>query len=281
VCPADPLEVAVAEDLGLRVGAAVDIARLCRTRAVVTQALQTLLLPQVPPEIPGLETAGLYRPAGAPHPVGGDFYDVFSTGPNEWFLVIGDVRGESEESVAVSALARDTIRAAATDDRSPTEVLRRLNAVMLGRRAPAFAGIACVRLDVQPGSVVATVACGGHPAPRVLRATGVVEALGARGSLIGIRATVALESHKTRLRSGDALILYTNQLTDAAAPAVWTPEQLHTIIAGAIGQTAEGIVEHIAATVEGPLRDNLALLAVRVEPARYPEECPHADRGNG
>jgi PAS domain-containing protein len=277
VCPADPLEVAVAEDLGLRVGAAVDIARLCRTRAVVTQALQTLLLPQVPPEIPGLETAGLYRPAGAPHPVGGDFYDVFSTGPNEWFLVIGDVRGESEESVAVSALARDTIRAAATDDRSPTEVLRRLNAVMLGRRAPAFAGIACVRLDVQPGSVVATVACGGHPAPRVLRATGVVEALGARGSLIGIRATVALESHKTRLRSGDALILYTNQLTDAAAPAVWTPEQLHTIIAGAIGQTAEGIVEHIAATVEGPLRDNLALLAVRVEP----EECPHADRGNG
>ena len=267
-CPADPLETAVAEDLGLRVGAAVDIARLCRTRAVVTQTLQTLLLPQVPPEIPGLETAGLYRPAGAPHQVGSDFYDVFSTGPNEWFLVIGDVRGESTEAAAVSALARVTIRAAATDDRSPTQVLRRLNAVMLGQRAPAFAGIACVRLDLQPGSVVATVACGGHPAPRVLRATGVVEALGARGSLIGVRAAVALESHTTRLRSGDALILYTNRLTDAAAPAVWTPEQLHTIIAGAFGQTAEGIVEHIAATVEGPVRDDLALLAVRVEPAQ-------------
>ena len=267
-CPADPLETAVAEDLGLRVGAAVDIARLCRTRAVVTQTLQALLLPQVPPEIPGLETAGLYRPAGAPHQVGSDFYDVFSTGPNEWFLVIGDVRGESAEAAAVSALARVTIRAAATDDRSPTQVLRRLNAVMLGQRAPAFAGIACVRLDLRPGSVVATVACGGHPAPRVLRATGVVEALGARGSLIGVRATVALESHTTRLRSGDALILYTNRLTDAAAPAVWTPEQLHTIIAGAFGQTAQGIVEHIAATVEGPVRDDLALLAVRVEPAR-------------
>lgn len=267
-CPADPLETAVAEDLGLRVGAAVDIARLCRTRAVVTQTLQALLLPQVPPEIPGLETAGLYRPPGAPHEVGSDFYDVFSTGPNEWFLVIGDVRGESAEAAAVSTLARVTIRAAATDDRSPTQVLRRLNAVMLGQRAPAFAGIACVRLDLQPGSVVATVACGGHPAPRVLRATGVVEVLGARGSLIGVLATVTLESHTTRLRSGDALILYTNRLTDAAAPAVWTPEQLHTIIAGAFGQTAEGIVEHIAATVEGPLRESLALLAVRVEPAR-------------
>jgi PAS domain-containing protein len=265
--PADPLETAVAEDLGLRVGAAVDIARLCRTRTVVTQTLQALLLPQVPPEIPGLETAGLYRPAGASHEVGSDFYDVFSTGPNEWFLVIGDVRGESAEAAAVSALARVTIRAAATEDRSPTQVLRRLNAVMLGQRAPAFAGIACVRLDLQPGSVVATVACGGHPAPRVLRASGVVEALAARGSLIGVLATVTLESQTTQLRSGDALILYTNRLTDAAAPDVWTPEHLHTIIAGAFGQTAEGIVEHIAATLEGPLRDNLALLAVRVEPA--------------
>ena len=47
-----------------------------------------------------------------------------------------------------------------------------------------------------------------------------------------------------------------------------TPEELHTILAAARGQDAEGIVEHLAATVEGPVRDDLAILAVRLEPTR-------------
>ena len=257
----------MAEDLGLRVGAAVDIARLCSGARWSPRRCRPCCCRRSR-QVPGLETAALYRPAGAPRQVGSDFYDVFATGPSEWFLIIGDVHSESAEAAAVSALARVTIRAAATDDHSPTQVLRRLDAVVLGQRAPALAGIACVRLDLRAGSVVATVACGGHPAPRVLRATGVVEALGARASLIGVGAAVALESHTTRLRRGDALILYTNRLTDAAAPAVWTPEQLHTIIAGAIGQSAQGIVEHVAGTIEETRAPGLsALLAVRVEPA--------------
>jgi serine phosphatase RsbU (regulator of sigma subunit)/PAS domain-containing protein len=262
-----PLETAIAEDLGLRVGAAVDLFRVYRSRAVIAQTLQASLLPAVPPEIAGLETAGLYRPAGTRSDVSGDFYDVFSTGPDTWNLVSGDVRGRGAEAAALSNLARHTVREAAAGDRSPAEILRRVNEVFLGRREGAFLGVACGRLDLQMDPAAVTVACGGHPAPRVLRASGVVEAFGSEGTLLGVLAAVEVDDRVTALHRGDALIFYTDGLLKAEAPAAWDTEQLHTIVAAAVGQTAQGIVEHLAATVEGPLRDDLALLAVRVKPA--------------
>jgi len=165
-----------------------------------------------------------------------------------------------------ASLNRDTIRAAAIDEQSPADVLHRLNAVLVGHGSPAFAGVACARLDLRRGSVAATVACGGHPAPRVLRANGVVAALGEHGSPLGVLGAVALTDRRTRLGSGDALVLYTDRLTEAAAPTVWTPEDLHMVIARAIGRTAQGIVDHLAATIEGPLREDLVLFALRVKP---------------
>jgi PAS domain-containing protein len=265
--PFGPLETAVAEDLGLRVGAAVDIARLSGSRAVVTQALHASLLPSAAPRIPGVETAGLYRPAGAGHDIGGDFYDVFSTEADVWFVLIGDVRARGAEAVAVSTHVRYAIRAAAGRRHAPSAILGRVNAEMLAEQTSAYAAIALVRLDLLAGEVTATVACGGHPTPRILRADGVVEAFGSRGTVLGVTASITLENHTVRLRHGDALILYTDGLTHAAEPSSWTPEQLHTVIAGAVGRTAEGIVEDIASTIEGPLRDDLALFAMRVRPS--------------
>jgi len=250
------------------VGAAVDLVRVYRARAVIAQTLQASLLPAVPPDIAGLETAGLYRPAGMRQDVGGDFYDVFSTGPDTWYLVSGDVRGRGPEAAALSALARQAIREATVNHRSPADVLRRVNDVMVGRGERAFLGVACARLELQPGRAAITVACGGHPAPRILRATGVVEAFGTEGTLLGVLGEVDVYDRAAVLGRGDALIFYTDGLVKAEAPAAWAPEQLHTIVAAAVGQTAQGIVDHIAATIEGPLRDDLALLAVRVKPAR-------------
>ncbi len=119
----------------LRIGAAVDNTRLYRTRSAIAHTLQQSLLPPELPEIPGLETAALYRPAGEGNEVGGDFYDVFATGEGEWFAVMGDVCGKGAEAASVTALARYTIRAAAMRNRSPAGILRWLNAAMLRQGA--------------------------------------------------------------------------------------------------------------------------------------------------
>jgi PAS domain S-box-containing protein len=264
-------DLALAEDLGLRAGATVENARLYRTRSAIAQTLQASLLPPVLPDIPGLETAALYRPAGEGHEVGGDFYDLFSTGKDQWFVVMGDVCGKGAEAAAVTALARYTIRAAVLRHRSPAGILRWLNDAMLRQQIDQgrFATIACARLDLDRHAVTATVASGGHPCPRVLRSTGLVEELGVPGTLLGVVPDVRLHDHTTRLSRGDALILYTDGLTEAGAPRrVWSPAQLDTAVGAARHRPAQAIVDHLAEAAQaeagGPLRDDLALLALRV-----------------
>ena len=74
----DEEDLEVAEELAARAAAAVENARLYRSRSAIARTLQESLLPPHLPTIPGLELAGRYRPAGEDNDVGGDFYDVFA-----------------------------------------------------------------------------------------------------------------------------------------------------------------------------------------------------------
>jgi PAS domain-containing protein len=259
------VDPATAGELALRVASAVENACLFRQREAIAHTLQQSLLPPELPKIPGLDTAALYRPAGEINEVGGDFYDVFSVGRHEWFAVIGDVCGKGAEAAAVTALARYTIRAAVMRHRSPANVLRWLNAAMLRQHADRFVTLACARIELDD-AVRVTVACGGHPAPRVLRSTGLVEELGSIGTVVGLLERIEVSDRTARLAPGDALVLYTDGLTEARAPHVMTPGQLDAAVAGARRRDARGIVEHLSAQVPDPLRDDLALLALRAQP---------------
>src|SRR6185312_16052644 len=135
-----------------------------------------------------------------------DFYVLFSTGPSQWFAVMGDVCGKGAAAAAVTALARYTIRAAVVRHRSPAGILRWLNDAMLRQRTDPtrFATIACARIDLDRDGVNVTVASGGHPCPRVLRATGLVETLRSLGTALGIVDNVGVDVHVPRVGAGIA-----------------------------------------------------------------------------
>ena len=149
-------------------------------------------------------------PIGEGIEVGGDFYDLFSTGEGEWFAVMGDVCGKGAEAASVTALARYTIRAAVPRHRSPAGILRWLNDAMLRQQAGRFVTIAIARLQLEPdGTVTVTVACGGHPSPRILRATGLVESSASSGTLLGVlRRGRALRPQRAARGRGRARALH-------------------------------------------------------------------------
>ena len=60
----DEHDLALAEDLALRAAAAVENARLYETASAISATLQSSLLPPVLPELPGMEIAAAYQPAG-------------------------------------------------------------------------------------------------------------------------------------------------------------------------------------------------------------------------
>jgi serine phosphatase RsbU (regulator of sigma subunit)/PAS domain-containing protein len=262
-------QLAVLEELGRRAAVAVDSARLYRQRSTIARTLQQSLLPPVLPEIPGLETAALYRAAGEGTDVGGDFYDLFTVGEHEWIAVIGDVCGKGAEAAAVTALARYTIRTAAVRRRSPAAILRWLNDAMVRQDLEGrFCTIACAHLDTSRPEIRVTVACGGHPPALLRRARGEVEEVGVPGTLLGLLPDPQLEDRRAELTPGDALVLFTDGITDARAPErVLEPEQLHDALRAVPAGSAQRIVEQLAAVAVGkegtPPRDDIAVMALR------------------
>jgi serine phosphatase RsbU (regulator of sigma subunit) len=261
--------LALFEDVALRAALAMDTTRLYEERAHVARTLQRSLLPADLPDLPGMEVAARYLAAGEGNEVGGDFYDCFSTGGGDWALVIGDVCGKGAEAAAVTALARYTIRTAAVRRRSPAAILRWLNDAMMRQDLDGrFCTIACVHLDTSLPAIRVTVSCGGHPPALLRREGGAVEEVGVPGTLLGLLPDPQLEDERAELAPGDALVLFTDGITEARAPArVIEPEELHDALRAIAPGSAQRIVEHLAALAVGkegtPPRDDIALLALR------------------
>jgi PAS domain S-box-containing protein len=264
----DEPDVQLLVELGRRAGAAVENARLYTERSHIAHTLQARLLPSRLPEPPGVRFAARYRAAGEFNEVGGDFYDAFQRAPGEWVVVIGDVSGKGPDAAALTALARYTIRSAALNDWAPAHVLRRLNDTLLHEEATQFITVALAYLSHVGQATRVRLVLGGHPLPCVLRADGRVDWIGTPGTLLGIRSDVRLHEYEAILEPGDAMLLYTDGVTEAGPRA--TPfggEGLERVLAGLGGAEPAELVRAVDVAAmeagEGRARDDVALVAVK------------------
>jgi PAS domain S-box-containing protein len=265
-------DLVLAEDLASRAAMALDNARLYRERDDIARTLQEGLLPGPFPEVPGVELAARYRAAGAGIDVGGDFYDAFDTEDGAWALVIGDVCGKGPRAAALMGTARHTIRAAAIREHRPSAVLTMLNTALHQlSREQWFCTVCYVRLRPQPGGARLTVCAGGHPLPAILRADGTVEFAGAPGTLLGVFRDIELTDTTVDLGPGDALVLFTDGLTEAERTGrEFGQKWLTDVLARNVGRSVEEIARSLELEVLGDrnegLPDDLALLVARVKP---------------
>jgi serine phosphatase RsbU (regulator of sigma subunit) len=264
-------DVQLVEELARRAGIAVDNARLYTERGRIAHTLQTELLPTDLPEIPFVEVAVRYLAAGELNEVGGDFYDIFpSAVEGEWMLVIGDVSGKGAEAAAVTALARYTLHAAALESSEPSDLLRKLNAALIAQRRGRDFVTACVALVIpREDRTRVRFSIAGHPPPVVLREDGSASLEGEPGTLLGIFEDPDLVDCSVELAPGDGILLYTDGVIEAGRPFAQLGEEgLAEALAAARPASAADAVD-VAETVaieaqDGPVRDDIALLAVRM-----------------
>jgi serine phosphatase RsbU (regulator of sigma subunit) len=267
-----PDDVDLAEEVARRAGLAVENARLYTERSRIAHTLQAELLPTQLPAIPGISVAVRYRAAGELNEVGGDFYDVFELRDGGWALVIGDVSGKGAEAAAVTALARHTVRTASLQPSTPSELLVTLNEALLTQRIGSEFCTVCVgTLTQRPaGGASLRLALGGHPPALVLRADGTVEPHGEPGTLIGVFPDPDLQEVDVALAPGDVVLLYTDGVTEAGPAGQEIGEAgLARLLGEMRGRSAEEIVSGVeraaVAAQEGQPRDDIALIAVRVD----------------
>jgi serine phosphatase RsbU (regulator of sigma subunit) len=266
-----PTDLRLAEELGRLAGVAVDNARLYEERSRIARTLQRSLLPPRLPEIPGMEVAARYRAAGEGTDVGGDFYDVFEVGKGAWAVMIGDVCGKGADAAAVTGLARHTLRTASMSEWRPRRVLLTLNDALVRDEIDEYCTAAFARLTWTGPRVRATLACGGHPPPLFLGADGRVEVAGQPGTLLGVFPDPELSTAVLDLKPGDALLFYTDGVTESRGPGVGLSEEsLRALLQARAGDSANKIADAVeeaavAAQPGGP-RDDIALVCVRVTP---------------
>jgi len=263
-------ELALAEELGRRAGIAVENARLHETRSHIATTLQRSLLPPRLPTVPGVTVAARFRAAGETNEVSGDFYDLFPIG-DAWMVVVGDVTGKGPAAAAITSLARYTMRTAAMYERSPAQVLARLNdALAVDPERRQLCTAVCARIEpAGEGRVAATVARGGHPPPYLVSAGGGARDVGTPGPLLGAFEDAAWEEQVVLASPGDALVFYTDGVTDTRGEGgeLFGQERLAALLDSATALEADALASRIDRAVQaferGQQRDDVAMLIVR------------------
>jgi serine phosphatase RsbU (regulator of sigma subunit) len=236
---------------------------------VLADTLVASLLPPHLPQVPGAVLASRYQASAPESEIGGDFYDVFSTGAGRWAISFGDVCGSGPEAAVVTALARHTVRAVAVRRDPPSAVLSALNRALLSQQEPAQRFLTALQLDLEhrpDGGFDVTVACGGHPQPFVRRADGRVERLGEPGTLLGVLEDPELTDLQHVLAVGDVLVLVTDGVLEARDEdgEELGDEGLSGVLSETPGdpELLVGAVAELAAQRRvGNLRDDFAVLA--------------------
>jgi serine phosphatase RsbU (regulator of sigma subunit) len=266
----DRTDLELVDDLAVRAAQALENARLFEERSSVAETLQRSLLPPELPDVPGFEIGTAYRPAGDGSEIGGDFYDVFALHDGSWGAVIGDVCGKGAPAAAMMALARYAVRTAALTERRPAAILRTLNEALLRGSADERFATACVgRLDLSANSPARiTVADGGHPIPFVMRNDGGVDRIGAPGTLLGVFPDPRLEERSADLRPGDAIVLFTDGVTDERrGEEEFGEARLGRLLSRLAGSPAQDVADALIAAVESfredPPADDIAVVVIR------------------
>jgi serine phosphatase RsbU (regulator of sigma subunit) len=270
-------DLALAERLARRAGTAVENARLYTERSRIAHTLQQALLPESLPEVPGAEIEARYCAAGELNEVGGDFYDVLEQGAERWTLMIGDVCGKGPRAAGVTALARHTLRAAAMSGQTAPQMLGTLHRAL--RRQPPGADLCTVCLVTMERTserVRLKVALAGHPPPLLIDPDGRARSIGQPGTLLGVLDSIEFTETEAELQPGQTLLLYTDGVVEAGRPNAQLGEEgLIELCSQApalgLGELLERIEEAALERAEESLRDDLALLGLRLcqdEPSR-------------
>ena len=179
--------------------------------------VQAALLP-----VPGLSAAGWrthyrYLPHG---PVSGDYCDliVAGSGGEGLYFMLGDVSGKGVAASLLMAHLNASFRALVHDGLPPLELVGRANRLLAESTLTThFATLVC-------GSARASgeveIVNAGHCPPMLVRGRGEVEVLGTTGLPLGLGVSGRPDSgysvQRLALQEGDALVLYTDGMTEAA-----------------------------------------------------------------
>jgi len=203
--------------------------------------------------------------------IGGDLYEYFLRDGKLTF-VVGDVSGKGVGAALFMARAKTLFRAIVPLETDLAQVLRDVNRDLCEENEQGmFVTLFACALDLATGEL--TYASAGHDppvllggsAPRFLSVDG--------GPVLGLIEASEYRAQKTTLAPGEALVLYTDGVSEALDPngEFFTTERLRAVLATVPPDSAAGIARAVHQAVKtfaggAPQSDDITVMAVRYTP---------------
>jgi serine phosphatase RsbU (regulator of sigma subunit) len=234
--------------------------------AKVQQGLFTHVLP----EAPGLDYAGICRPARG---VSGDYYDFLPLGEGKLGLLLADVSGKGMAAALLGASLHAVLRASAVSagDRCG-EVLAKANSLLFDtttaeRYATVFYGV----YDAPAQTL--TYANAGHYPPMLVREGSMIR-LDSITSPVGLLPTMPALQERVRLLPGDWLLIFSDGIPESTSASGEEfgdgrlLDALARLQSGTAAQVCEGIVHEVRDHLrEERQPDDITLIAAKVSPS--------------
>jgi sigma-B regulation protein RsbU (phosphoserine phosphatase) len=248
-----------------------DEARLTGELEMATKVQQGLF-PRVLPEAPGLDYAGICRPARG---VSGDYYDFLALENGKLGLLLADVSGKGMSAALLGASLHAVVRANAVSAGDHCgEVLAKSNALLFEtttaeRFATVFYGV------YDPATRILAYANAGHCPPILVRRGDQGKATCIRlASLtlpVGMMPVLPPLQESVELASGDWLLIYSDGVSEAAAEGGEDfgdnklLDSLGRLGSGTAAKVCEGVVDEVRNHLrEQRQPDDITLIALRV-----------------
>jgi sigma-B regulation protein RsbU (phosphoserine phosphatase) len=278
--PYSRTELDVLETVGSQAGLALDNSRLATSLAQeaaqherlnreieIAREVQQTLLPQGGPDVPGIEYAGICRPALG---VGGDYYDFLQLPGGSFGFAIGDVSGKGVAAALLMASLQASLRGQtldASDDLA--SIVCRMNRLLFEATAPnRYATFFYAQYD--PATRKLSWVNAGHNAPMLFH-NGDIRRLDEGGTVIGLLPDAQYVQGSAVLSCADLVLAFTDGISESmnAHDEEWGEARLCAAIAASsnrlpIAALLNELLERAEAHAAGaPQHDDMTLVAVR------------------
>jgi phosphoserine phosphatase RsbU/P len=174
--------------------------------------IQSSILPQQMPEVPGLQLAARYLPMTA---VAGDFYDFLILDGKGMGILVADVSGHGVPAALIASMVKVSFASQAPRASDPASVLTGMNQIFCGKFEREFITAGYLLLDMNNRKLV--YAGAGHPAPLLWkRPEHKIVTLSENGLILGQFASAEYANLYLPLEPGDRILLYTDGILEAA-----------------------------------------------------------------
>lgn len=227
--------------------------------------IQQMLLPNVLPQLAGVQISGAWQPA---REVGGDYFDVIALDEKRLGICIGDVAGKGITAALLMANLQASFRAFATADASPQAVCTKLNKFLSANLASGkFVTFFYAILDADQRTLIYESA--GHCPGLLIRGNGAAELLRGSGAVLGVLPDWIYQDSTVRLEPGDKLLLSTDGVTEAENTRMEEFGEQRLLEAaracnGSALDTQRAVMQQVTAYCGGNFRDDATLLVLRV-----------------